>query len=174
MVRPERFELPTLWFVARCSIQLSYGRNPVRSGTIAAKVLIIAEILWLIKCRTVADISAYRNYCTRQSGRVYFYDFNKLLASFLHVGSVNVNLSRRRQFLLTPAPSPGLRFQVVGNGRPGATNNCRRSGAQRGALEDKLRPEVFLDAPCIFPSFGFIWPTADLPQSSPLADELSG
>jgi hypothetical protein len=23
MVRPERFELPTLWFVARCSIQLS-------------------------------------------------------------------------------------------------------------------------------------------------------
>jgi hypothetical protein len=27
MVRPERFELPTLWFVAKCSIQLSYGRN---------------------------------------------------------------------------------------------------------------------------------------------------
>jgi hypothetical protein len=26
MVRPERFELPTLWFEARCSIQLSYGR----------------------------------------------------------------------------------------------------------------------------------------------------
>ena len=27
MVRPERFELPTTWFVARYSIQLSYGRN---------------------------------------------------------------------------------------------------------------------------------------------------
>ena len=26
MVRPERFELPTLWFEARYSIQLSYGR----------------------------------------------------------------------------------------------------------------------------------------------------
>ena len=26
MVRPERFELPTPWFVARYSIQLSYGR----------------------------------------------------------------------------------------------------------------------------------------------------
>jgi hypothetical protein len=26
-VRPERFELPTLWFEAKCSIQLSYGRD---------------------------------------------------------------------------------------------------------------------------------------------------
>ena len=26
MARPERLELPTLWFEARCSIQLSYGR----------------------------------------------------------------------------------------------------------------------------------------------------
>jgi hypothetical protein len=29
MVRPERFELPTLWFEARCSIQLSYGCVPL-------------------------------------------------------------------------------------------------------------------------------------------------
>ena len=27
LVRPERFELPTSWFVARRSIQLSYGRT---------------------------------------------------------------------------------------------------------------------------------------------------
>ena len=27
LVRPERFELPTPWFEARYSIQLSYGRN---------------------------------------------------------------------------------------------------------------------------------------------------
>ena len=27
MVRPERFERPTYWFVASCSIQLSYGRT---------------------------------------------------------------------------------------------------------------------------------------------------
>ena len=26
MVRPEGLEPPTLWFEARCSIQLSYGR----------------------------------------------------------------------------------------------------------------------------------------------------
>ena len=26
LARPERFELPTTWFVARYSIQLSYGR----------------------------------------------------------------------------------------------------------------------------------------------------
>jgi hypothetical protein len=35
VARPERFELPTLWFEARCSIQLSYGRTnasvPVRT-----------------------------------------------------------------------------------------------------------------------------------------------
>ena len=27
LARPERFELPTSWFVARRSIQLSYGRD---------------------------------------------------------------------------------------------------------------------------------------------------
>ena len=30
MVRPERFERPTYWFVASCSIQLSYGRTWLR------------------------------------------------------------------------------------------------------------------------------------------------
>ncbi len=32
MVRPERFELPTSWFVARRSIQLSYGRKAQSDG----------------------------------------------------------------------------------------------------------------------------------------------
>ncbi len=32
MVRPERFELPTYWFVASRSIQLSYGRTGVVSS----------------------------------------------------------------------------------------------------------------------------------------------
>ena len=30
MVRPEGLEPPTLWFEARCSIQLSYGRTVTR------------------------------------------------------------------------------------------------------------------------------------------------
>lgn len=33
VARPERFELPTLWFVARYSIQLSYGRAEVANYT---------------------------------------------------------------------------------------------------------------------------------------------
>jgi hypothetical protein len=32
MVRPERFELPTSWFVAMRSIQLSYGRSAEVAG----------------------------------------------------------------------------------------------------------------------------------------------
>jgi hypothetical protein len=34
LARPERFELPTTWFEARCSIQLSYGR---RARSVAVK-----------------------------------------------------------------------------------------------------------------------------------------
>jgi hypothetical protein len=34
MARPERFELPTLWFVARYSIQLSYGRFEAAYSTV--------------------------------------------------------------------------------------------------------------------------------------------
>ena len=43
MARPERFELPTLWFEARCSIQLSYGRTrasvPVHLGCFKKRLL---------------------------------------------------------------------------------------------------------------------------------------
>ncbi len=116
---------------------------------------------------------AYRNCITVGSKHFLFQDFNNFLAPFMHTASAHVNLSHHRQFLLCTAPPLTLYFQALAIGKSGATGTCRRSGAQRGALEDKLRPEVFLDAPCIFSSLGFIWPTADLPQSSPLADELS-
>jgi hypothetical protein len=36
VARPERFELPTLWFEARCSIQLSYGRVDERGSVYGA------------------------------------------------------------------------------------------------------------------------------------------
>jgi hypothetical protein len=32
LARPERFELPTPWFVAKYSIQMSYGRNISRGA----------------------------------------------------------------------------------------------------------------------------------------------
>ena len=38
MARPERFELPTLWFEARCSIQLSYGRVACHFTNFSAKL----------------------------------------------------------------------------------------------------------------------------------------
>ena len=46
MVRAERFELPTFWFVARRSIQLSYARsrNPNRLTKQAGKPKYIARI----------------------------------------------------------------------------------------------------------------------------------
>ena len=36
MARPERFELPTFWFVARHSIQLSYGRFPCKNNNLGS------------------------------------------------------------------------------------------------------------------------------------------
>jgi hypothetical protein len=38
MVRPERFELPTLWFEAKCSIQLSYGRVVKVSNIVDSRI----------------------------------------------------------------------------------------------------------------------------------------
>jgi hypothetical protein len=47
-------------------------------------------------------------------------------------------------------PAHVLYFQILRIGRQDAIGQGRRSGAQRGALENKLRPEVFLSAPLLF------------------------
>ena len=43
VVRPDRFELPTFWFVARRSIQLSYGRLVAELTTLLMYPL---EVVW--------------------------------------------------------------------------------------------------------------------------------
>src|ERR1700683_1807847 len=40
VARPERFELATLWFEARCSIQLSYGREATSLPFLATRVYV--------------------------------------------------------------------------------------------------------------------------------------
>src|ERR1700730_4972605 len=50
MVRPERFELPTFWFVVRCSIQLSY--EPIASAGCAS--------FWTISNCQVHDAYAFQ------------------------------------------------------------------------------------------------------------------
>ena len=148
MVRPEGFEPPTLWFVAKCSIQLSYGRDTLPP----TEILIIAETLprmkeseWLALGRTVITLIGPKYFL--------FHDFNKLVAPVMPTAWANVNLSHPWQFLLCAIDPRALYFQAVGIGKSDATIIGRRSGAQRGALEDKLRPEVFLDAPLHFSFF---------------------
>ena len=45
MARPERFELPTLCFEGRCSIQLSYGRN---TASLTHPLLTVELDVWWI------------------------------------------------------------------------------------------------------------------------------
>jgi hypothetical protein len=95
--------------------------------------------------------SAYSKHLIPSPTYFLSHTFHKLLASPVPA------LRQRKSFSPLAIPTRitdarALYFQVVGIGKSGATIIGRRSGAQRGALEDKLRPEVFLDAPCIFPS----------------------
>ena len=101
------------------------------------------------------------------------HDFNMLVAPPMLPRARNVNLSHHWQFLLGADQAPSLYFQSLGIGKLDATIVARRSGAQRGALEDKLRPEVFLDAPCIFPLIRFHLADGSPPQAPPLAGSLT-
>ena len=63
MVRPERFELPAFWFVARRSIQLSYGRISVRqilAGTLFALVPPVASLVSAAGGLYPAELRAHR------------------------------------------------------------------------------------------------------------------
>jgi hypothetical protein len=148
MVRPERFELPTLWFVARCSIQLSYGRI---TETISGDFDYSGNSRIHEDEGGAARRSAYSKHLISSPTYFLSHTFHELLAPPVPA------LRQRKSFSPLAIPTRitdarALYFQVVEIGKSGATIIGRRSGAQRGALEDKLRPEVFLDAPCIFPS----------------------
>ena len=151
MVRPERFELPTLWFVARCSIQLSYGRI---TETISG------DFDYSGNSRIHEDEGGGgpgrpddRHTVNTLYPALHIF-FLTLSMNFWHHPCLHQRQRKSFSPLAIPTRITGGRalcFQVVEIGKSGATIIGRRSGAQRGALEDKLRPEVFLDAPCIFP-----------------------
>jgi hypothetical protein len=148
MVRPERFELPTLWFVARCSIQLSYGRI---TETISG------DFDYSGNSRIHEDEggAARRSVYSKHLIPSPTYFLSHTLMNFWHHPCLHQGQRKSFSPLAIPTritDARSLYFQVVEIGKSGATIIGRRSGAQRGALEDKLRPEVFLDAPCIFPS----------------------
>ena len=79
-----------------------------------------------------------------------FRNFNSNWARRVPRTVAKVNLSRHLAIPTRRETNPGLCFQRVEIGIADATEAGRRSGAQRGALENKLRPEVFLSAPLHF------------------------
>ena len=68
MARPERFELPTPWFVARYSIQLSYGRVRARILPYGAAVVDRAR-RWKRQAFPGAWRPRCRRRCRRPAGR---------------------------------------------------------------------------------------------------------
>ncbi len=65
----------------------------------------------------------------------------------------NVNLSTELAIPTQAGTLITMCFVEFKNGTADAPTHARRSGAQRGALENKLRPEVFLGAPLLFQFF---------------------
>ena len=61
LARPERFELPTAWFVARYSIQLSYGRFVWPRGAPGGREIIETRAL---KCYAGGAMGANRSHRT--------------------------------------------------------------------------------------------------------------
>ena len=76
--------------------------------------------------------------------------FNRPSVRFLRSPHGSNSFSGQRKSFQPKGPSRTC-FQWFMSGTGVAIAKSRRSGAQRGALENKLRPEVFLSAPLLFP-----------------------
>src|SRR4249920_2586056 len=116
MVRPERFELPTLWFVARCSIQLSYGRSTetIRGDFDYSGNSGIDEGVGA--CHALA----YSKHLMRGPKYFLFHDFHQLWHDSCECEHERKSFSP----LAIPTmyyPAPLSYFQVVGIGKSSAT-----------------------------------------------------
>ena len=106
-MRPERFELPTLWFVAKCSIQLSYGRVKADNGN------------------SNYNGNSLLDEIQREET---FSKFSTALWQCSCLSAIAVNLSQGKQFLPASLPAPLLCFQSFGIGMV-----CARSTADEVA-----------------------------------------
>src|SRR5205823_12172015 len=67
LVRPDRFELPTFWFVARRSIQLSYGRSrPQYNSGVCTRsfAYLLRYVLRRLLEREAGDAVSPRAFCS--------------------------------------------------------------------------------------------------------------
>ena len=82
MARPERFELPTFWFVAKRSIQLGYGRNIHLSSTRPAQPNFIC-------------IASYRLLANWATGAIFICHQRVRLSQTLSVSQATACLANR-------------------------------------------------------------------------------
>jgi hypothetical protein len=159
MVRPERIELPTSWFVAKHSIQLSYGRVSTQSSV---------RFVELYRNQNVSPnsgiplITKYDHQNNCQNLRAAFDRIARIFSPLKcrtgrrEYDSTSAIAEQRKSFRFQRKTYPlaSLRFTYCQRFRCGMQHALARSDevARNGAFGKILRPEVFPNAPCILAS----------------------